>query len=1122
MNQYIINKDRTIEQDKVFLCDRLLRKKGEIYPVDSLKTIINLNSNDEVSFRIYKYNNGNLNPLWNQLDELSVILVQGKGYFEISVPKTAEDVDYKDISGISLCEAETGQAYVTLEINTENDIARENFIPTVLYNPSKPEASLLHRVFHSMPHYTIGHVDESIANIQKTFSCDNQSVYDFLQEVAEELECIFIFDNFSRTVNCYKSDEYGVDSGVFIDSTENLAENITITGNKDSVKNCFKIVGGDDTITNRIGNRLIGGNYIWMFSPYQLNQMSEPLQEALQARENLVQQYQDNYNSLWDNYNATSDKINYLQSGMMPGAKTDEITSQSVCEEIFGSTDINGKITYACTSNPYQSANMVLKSINNFATLIAPSSYTVELTESSHETDGSDNTVSSISFKAHIYLTGQYEKDENGIDVLIDEYTSDTITLPVKKGFHINYDDNVFTTDYFLYLKQQMEIAEEKSDITDEVITFEPPLNTSDYDSAVTPALYADYDNESNPENLSSIHYTMYCVNRLQSFYDAYESCSQVLAELNSTIAANDNGSVNRLQYIREDGSMGYIYDDLLGKYSKYMEMISARLAFLENKVKDLKQDRDAFDKQIQEIQAACDMQKFLESYENGVYEDSLWKELCSFRRQDTYTNSNYIGEDLEESTLMENVEKLIEQAENEIKKACEIHYSITASIGNLLTLEEFEPFWDKFTLGNYIRIRIDDTIYKLRLISMTFNYEEVEKTEVEFSEFTKSENCVNDLSEILQQAQSVASNFNFVARQAEKGQSANSEMTNIRLNGLDIAATIIKNADNQGFIMDKYGITGRKWNDVQENYEEEQIRLINNLLCFTNDGWKHTCTALGKIQYYDFDNEEYSSAYGLNTEVLIGRMVMSEKLYITNHSGTYVINDNGFQMSKDGKSITLRPDKPSMVITNDDKKLLDFNSDGNGNLIFGEDVKLKWDNIEGVQINENLVYAPNLKAGSVDAEDITGTKISGLTFFSEGIDDNTLRNYNTTITGGNISIVGNSYELLDIDSSENPAIQLTIDTFQLGTSGIGRISNFNILPSSYNLKTKIYDGYTNYDETEINAVKDEIVLQKSEVRATNKKAGKLVLRSDGIYFSEDVTNGDFSRETLINLSLFL
>ena len=42
-------------------------------------------------------------------------------------------------------------------------------------------------------------------------------------------------------------------------------------------------------------------------------------------------------------------------------------------------------------------------------------------------------------------------------------------------------------------------------------------------------------------------------------------------------------------------------------------------------------------------------MQTYLENYENGKYGNELWIELCSFRRQDTYKNDNYIGDDMNE-----------------------------------------------------------------------------------------------------------------------------------------------------------------------------------------------------------------------------------------------------------------------------------------------------------------------------------------------------------------------------------------------------------------------------------------------------------------------------------------
>lgn len=84
------------------------------------------------------------------LKDAYVILIEGFGYFEVSVPGTETDTIVKNVNGKSLQESELGQCYCTLEINTEDDIARtdynEDFPILFFYTDGHTEASLLHRV----------------------------------------------------------------------------------------------------------------------------------------------------------------------------------------------------------------------------------------------------------------------------------------------------------------------------------------------------------------------------------------------------------------------------------------------------------------------------------------------------------------------------------------------------------------------------------------------------------------------------------------------------------------------------------------------------------------------------------------------------------------------------------------------------------------------------------------------------------------------------------------------------------------------------------------------------------------------------------------------------------------
>ena len=127
-------------------------------------------------------------------------------YFEITVSLDDSNENIKKtITATSLCESELSQTNINgLEVNTESDIARDDYVITTFYNFDNHDASLLHRVLSYAPNYTLKHVDSSLINIQRSFSVDGTSVYDFLTgECAEQFQCIFIFDSTDRTISVY-------------------------------------------------------------------------------------------------------------------------------------------------------------------------------------------------------------------------------------------------------------------------------------------------------------------------------------------------------------------------------------------------------------------------------------------------------------------------------------------------------------------------------------------------------------------------------------------------------------------------------------------------------------------------------------------------------------------------------------------------------------------------------------------------------------------------------------------------------------------------------------------------------------------------------------------------------
>ena len=293
-----LNKLKQVRPNHIVLGNRAKSKLGEIDNIFSLSYHPQFNGADELSFTVYKECEGKICRLWDSIVNFKLVWVKEYDeWFQITVQvDDSEKTAKKIITATSLCEAELSQRTITAEINTEDDIAREDYkAPTVFYNVNNTENSLLHRVLgDKCGDYTVKHVDETLNNIQRSFSVDGESVYDFLTgTVAEEIGCLFLFDTNERGIyvydmkttclDCgYRDDSdfitcpeckstavhypYGNDTTILIDKN-NLGNSVNLSVDTDSVKNCFNVTGGDDMVNATIKNiNPNGSNRIYYFN----------------------------------------------------------------------------------------------------------------------------------------------------------------------------------------------------------------------------------------------------------------------------------------------------------------------------------------------------------------------------------------------------------------------------------------------------------------------------------------------------------------------------------------------------------------------------------------------------------------------------------------------------------------------------------------------------------------------------------------------------------------------------------------------------------------------------------------------------------------------------------------
>ena len=322
------------------LATRSGKKLGSI-PAVNISVSDALNSPFDLSFTLYKSlskdsKSGSTNTLvdtyelWDEVEDFRLVWCRDWDvWFEMSVEVSESDSTVKNISCKSLGEAELSQIKLyTIEINTEDDIARKDYSPTIIFDASKPEASLLHRIMEKAPHYTIKHVDSSIAQLQRTFTFDNISILDAFHKIEEEVDCIFIIDsgtdadgNIERKVSVYdlldycpkckhressmntcpecKNTEiikgYGKDTTIFV-STDNLTDSIVYKTDVASVKNCFKLSGGDDLMTATIRNcSPTNDGYLWYVTEKMRKDMSVGLKQKLADYDTQYDYYLNDY-----------------------------------------------------------------------------------------------------------------------------------------------------------------------------------------------------------------------------------------------------------------------------------------------------------------------------------------------------------------------------------------------------------------------------------------------------------------------------------------------------------------------------------------------------------------------------------------------------------------------------------------------------------------------------------------------------------------------------------------------------------------------------------------------------------------------------------------------------------
>ena len=550
----ILDMNNNVVTPTVVLCHRNKHKIGAIYPISEWSITPDMYNKNECSFKVYKEVNGIATPLWDQIKDLKVIYIpEYNEYFQISIDKTQTNETVKTITGSNLGIAELSQTMLyDIEINTEDDIARDAYKMAYIYDPTDISSSLLGRVLSKAPHYKIKHVDASLCKLVRSFSINDKSIYDFLTgDLADELNCLVWVDSYDRSISLYDLDNscpkcnhraenetvcsecgatmtsgYGEYFIVPV-SNDNLSDSISVTTKDDEVKNIFRIQGGDDVINAAI--RAVNPNgteYINRFATFQTEDMSDELIDKINSYQKLYESKKKPYKEIMNGLYDTIDQILYLTSSMMPSPETDDTDANKELAKL--TADNLGMI--AVQNLRVAGVTTVNNAVKSMADIYMSAGYKVEIASSTYS-----NQVWNGRFKV-TSVDDENDTATNGSDITL-----------------------LITDDYETFITQKIQKILDKQDMSDE-----------------------EYD------------WTKYGLNRLSSFSDAYQSCIDMLI---------DSGV--------GDPKHEFYTSIYLVYYNKKLE-VDKEIQVREAQIKEQEDKEAKYEKQRDNIQSELNFEKYL------------------------------------------------------------------------------------------------------------------------------------------------------------------------------------------------------------------------------------------------------------------------------------------------------------------------------------------------------------------------------------------------------------------------------------------------------------------------------------------------------------------------------
>ena len=280
----------------------------------------------------------------------------------------------------------------------------------------------------------------------------------------------------------------------------------------------------------------------------------------------------------------------------------------------------------------------------------------------------------------------------------------------------------------------------------------------------------------------------------------------------------------------------------------------------------------------------------------NKFFTVDQWIRLSPFIKEDEFNDSNFLltGYESEEERI-KICQELMEAADKELKTLCKPSLEFSMTMANILALPEFEPLFDQFQLGNFIKVGIrDGYVKRSRLLEVAMNFDDLSDFSCTFGNLVTTKSEIDKHADLLKTAVTAGKQVAKSSGSWQKSVDKTNKIEQDIANGLQDMALAVGSASGQAISWDSTGMHFRKYRDGSTTeYEPEEMAIINNSLVATNDSWRTSKAAFGK---YTINGEERWGpiAEYVTADTIEGKLIRGGAIEIGTEDTRFIVNEDG------------------------------------------------------------------------------------------------------------------------------------------------------------------------------------------------------------------------------------